>query len=406
MEVIDGLMPTNIPFFKERADKIRAKSPLETASLNIVLQEAAVNAAAKATLVAKEAEEQAAAAHEYGSTPRAQLNFDNVNMTPADERTAGTPVVDIKKAEEEESQAKLMAARELAKAAIRAADAAKVVMDNEVEERATGHGQWQGSMYGRVDLPDVASNANFPLREQAEAIFASADKEEDGRLRLDGYRSILNRPEFAEIPRWAASTSVGSDAHESVTLQEFLLEVKRTYILDPQAAEGILRMYAASQNEQPLPPRISDGQSRSSSSCMQGQGEYYDPLAEQTYSDPIALEWLGGGQRAEAAAAAEGIRLPTFNLPNWTAPEWVPSHLQAATTHSSSGNISREALKEELLAQYHASLQREKELKAVVDRAMEEAIAVLDECTVAPTHDQRPQHEHGGAEQQRQYQFV
>ena len=136
MEVIDGLMPTNIPFFKERADKIRAKSPLETASLNIVLQEAAVNAAAKATLVAKEAEEQAAAAHEYGSTPRAQLNFDNVNMTPADERTAGTPVVDIKKAEEEESQAKLMAARELAKAAIRAADAAKVVMDKEVEERA------------------------------------------------------------------------------------------------------------------------------------------------------------------------------------------------------------------------------------------------------------------------------
>ena len=78
--------------------------------------------------------------------------------------------------------------------------------------------------------------------------------------------------------------------------------------------------------------------------------------------------------------------------------------MQSAATSTSTGNISREALKEELLAQYHASLQRERELKAVVNRAMDEAIAVLDECTVAPKHGLGAQHKHEHAdEQQRQY---
>ena len=143
---------------------------------------------------------------------------------------------------------KLTAARELARSAMLVAEAASAALVQEEEERVTQRGRWRpshprshdSSSYWRGELPDVHVNANFPLREQAEAIFMSADKDCDGRLNMKQLRDAMTQPELAEMA--IACHMLGSN-DESVTLQEFLLEVKKAYNINSQAAEHMLFAY-------------------------------------------------------------------------------------------------------------------------------------------------------------------
>lgn len=214
-------------------------------------------------------------------------------------------------------------------AATIAAQEAKAAMEAQVEleetmaaesGRAARAGKWiptrgnstRSSVYGRSCLPDELQHEQFPLRDQAEAIFILADKDHDGRLNLSELRDIMHRPELAEMAM--ENYSKGRE-DERVTLEEFLAEVKRTFLLSAKAAERMLFIYektlkkakakqaeeAAAQADAAKAAAQAEMRSHTRAALKKG-----DPLSMSTYAEPAEP----AGAEPAAAAAATTIAAP------------------------------------------------------------------------------------------------
>ena len=86
---------------------------------------------------------------------------------------------------------------------------------------------------------DAAVNGNWPLRPEAEAVFARADADQSGELDMSELEQIRQSPKFAEI----MLNNLDVDLSGKVSLTEWLLAMKANADKSEDATRKMLQMY-------------------------------------------------------------------------------------------------------------------------------------------------------------------